>query len=84
MKQQPTELPETFKWLLKVYVDSADVDIEVNYECVTVEVNDFECYANVRVDEDLLDDCLDIDDLYTLKRLCETVIAKRLSDPDRT
>lgn len=78
--QDNTQLPNTFEWILQVHVDSANVDIEVNYENVNIEVHDFECDANIHVDECLLDECLDMDDLFTLKRICEAVIAKRRSE----
>jgi len=75
-------MSESFKWHMNVHIDRADVDIEVNYECVTVEVNDFDADTCVTFDKDLLDECLDLDDLQTLRRLCATVIAERLAQDE--
>ena len=72
----------SFKWHMNVHLDRADVDIEVNYECVTVEVHDFDADTVVTFDKDLLDECLDLDDLQTLRRLCDTVIAERLDQDE--
>ena len=70
-------MSESFKWHMNVHIDRADVDIEVNYECVTVEVNDFDADTCVTFDKELLDECLDMDDLFTLRRLCVAVIEDR-------
>lgn len=78
--QDQAELPNSFEWQLNVSIDTAQVEIEVQYEVVDVEVQDFEADTSIFVDEDLLDECLDMDDLLTLKRICEAVIAKRNND----
>ena len=72
-----TDLPMSFKWNLDVHIQSAHVDIEVNYECVTVEVNDFDADTCVTFNKELLAECLDMDDLYTLRRICVAVIEER-------
>ena len=72
-----TDLPMSFKWNLDVHIQSSHVDIEVNYECVTVEVNDFDADTCVTFNKELLDECLDMDDLYTLRRICVAVIEER-------
>jgi hypothetical protein len=75
-------MSENFKWHMNVHIDRADVDIEVNYECVTIEVNDFNADTVVTFDRDLLDECLDLDNLQTLRRLCDSVIAERLAQDE--
>lgn len=75
--QNEYQLPKSFEWHLNVSIDSAQVEIEVQYEAVDVEVGNFDADTSITVDEDLLDECLDMDDLLTLKRICEAVIEKR-------
>ncbi len=72
-----TDLPMSFKWQMPVWIESADVDIEVNRESIMIEVNDFEADATVTFNQALLDECLDMDDLYTLRRICVAVIEER-------
>ena len=75
-------MSESFKWHMNVHIQRADVDIEVNYECLTIEVQDFNADTFVTFDEELLDECLDLDDLQKLRRLCDTVIAERLAQDE--
>ena len=69
--------PMSFKWNLDVHIQTANVDIEVNYECLTIEVQDFNADTCVTFDKELLDECLDMDDLFTLRRICNAVIEDR-------
>ena len=73
MQEQPT----SFKWNMAVWIETADVEIEVNYTSVDIEVTDFEADTCVTFDRNLLNGCLDIDDLMTLRRLCDEVIQER-------
>lgn len=72
-----TDLPMSFKWQMPVWIETADVDIEVNYSSVTIEVTNFEADTTVTFDQALLEECLDMDDLYTLRRICVAVIEQR-------
>ena len=72
-----TDLPMSFKWQMPVWIETADVDIEVNYSSVEIEVTDFEADTSVTVNAALLEECLDMDDLYTLRRICVAVIEQR-------
>ena len=72
-----TNLPMSFKWQMPVWIETADVDIEVNYSSVEIEVTDFEADTAVTFNQALLEECLDMDDLYTLRRICEAVIEQR-------
>ena len=72
-----TDLPTSFKWNMAVWIETADVDIEVNRELMTIEVENFEADTCVKFDKALLDECLDMDDLFTLRRLCVAVIEDR-------
>jgi len=76
------DVPTSFEWQLSVQIDSAVVDIEVNQECVEIEVNDFEADTCVTFDRTLLHECLDLTDLYTLRRLCNAEIAERESNQE--
>ena len=71
------EVPTSFKWNMSVWIETADVEIEVNYTSVDIEVTDFEADTCVTFDRNLLNECLDIDDLMTLRRLCDEVILER-------
>jgi hypothetical protein len=62
--EDKVQLPDSFKWILNICVDSAQPFQPA-------------IHASVIVNEDLLDECLDMDDLFTLKRICEAVIARR-------
>ncbi len=75
-----TDVPTSFEWQLTVQIESADVDIEINRDCVTIEVNDFEADTCVTFDKTLLHECLDLTDLYTLRRLCNAEIRERESN----
>tara|TARA_R100001129_G_scaffold143427_1_gene104521 strand:+ start:251 stop:511 length:261 start_codon:yes stop_codon:yes gene_type:complete len=72
-----TDLPMSFKWQMPVWIETADVDIEVNYSSVEIEVTDFEADTSVTFNQALLEECLDMDDLYTLRRICVAVIEAR-------
>ena len=72
-----TDLPMTFKWQMPVWIETAHVDIEINYCSVEIEVTDFEADTSVTFNQALLDECLDMDDLYTLRRICAAVIEER-------
>jgi hypothetical protein len=65
---------------MNVHIDRADVDIEVNYECLTIEVNDFNADTVVTFDKDMLDECLDTEDLLILQELCRKELARRTED----
>jgi hypothetical protein len=69
-----------FDWHLNVNIDRADVDIEVNYECVTVEVNDFEAETTITMNADLIDECLSIDEVTILRDLCIDALNKRAKE----
>ena len=71
------QVQTSFKWNMSVWIETADVEIEVNYTSVDIEVNDFEADTCVTFDRNLLNECLDIDDLMTLRRLCDEVILER-------
>ena len=73
MQEQPT----SFKWHMEVWIETAQVDVEINYTSVDIEVTDFEADTCVTFDRNLLNECLDIDDLMTLRRLCDEVILER-------
>ena len=62
---------------MEVWIETAQVDVEINYTSVDIEVTDFEADTCVTFDRNLLNECLDIDDLMTLRRLCDEVILKR-------
>ena len=72
-----TNLPMSFEWQMPVWIETAHVDIEVNCSSVDIEINDFEADTCVTINRDLLDECLDLDDLYTLRRLCVDLIEER-------
>ena len=72
-----TDLPMSFQWQMPVWIETAHVDIEVNYSSVEIEVSDFEADTSVTFNQALLDECLDMDDLYTLRRICVAVIEER-------
>ena len=72
-----TDLPMSFEWQMPVWIERADVDIEVNRESIMIEGNDFEADTSVTFNQALLDECLDMDDLYTLRRICVAVIEQR-------
>lgn len=67
---------------MAVWIETADVDIEVNYSSVEIEVTDFEADTCVTFDKALLHECLDLTDLYTLRRLCNAEIAERESNQE--
>ena len=71
------ERPTSFKWHMEVWIETAQVDVEINYTSVDIEVTDFEADTCVTFDRNLLNECLDIDDLMTLRRLCDEVILER-------
>ncbi len=71
-----------FDWHMNVHIDSAVVDIEVNYACVEIEVNDFNADTVVTFDKDMLDECLDIDSLLILQELCRAELARRNKDEE--
>ena len=77
-------LPMSFKWQMPVWIETAHVDIEVNYSSVEIEVTDFEADTCVIVNRDLLTECLDLDDLYTLRRLCVDLIEERERHAEET
>ena len=79
-----TDLPMSFKWQMPVWIETAHVDIEVNYCSVEIEVNDFEADTCVIINRDLLTECLDLDDLYTLRRLCVDLIEEREQHAEET
>ena len=62
---------------MEVWIETAQVDVEINYTSVDIEVTDFEADTCVTFDRNLLNECLDIDDLMTLRRLCDEVILER-------
>tara|TARA_R100001129_G_scaffold107767_1_gene73751 strand:- start:2368 stop:2628 length:261 start_codon:yes stop_codon:yes gene_type:complete len=72
-----SNLPMSFEWQMPVWIETADVDIEVNYCSVEIEVTDFEADTSVTFNQALLEECLDMDDLYTLRRICVAVIEAR-------
>ena len=71
------DVPTSFKWHMEVWIETAQVDVEINYTSVDIEVTDFEADTCVTFDRNLLNECLDIDDLMTLRRLCDEVILER-------
>jgi hypothetical protein len=71
------DVPTSFKWNMPVWIDTAQVDIEINYSSVEIEVTDFEADTCVIFNRDLLTECLDMDDLMTLRRLCDAIIEER-------
>jgi hypothetical protein len=75
-------MKDSFKWHMNVHIDRADVDIEVNYECLTIEVNDFNADTVVTFDKDMLDECLDTEDLLILQELCRKELARRTEDEE--
>jgi len=75
-------MKDSFKWHTNVHVDRADVDIEVNYECVTIEVHDFAADTVVTFDKDMLHECLDMEDLLILQDLCRKELARRNEDAE--
>lgn len=77
------DVPTSFKWNMAVWIDTADVDIEVNRECMTIEVDNFEADTCVTFNKALLHECLDLTDLYTLRRLCNAEIAERESQQEK-
>ena len=72
-----TNLPISFEWQMPVWIESADVDIEINRESFMIEVNDFEADTTITFNRELIRECLDLDDLYTLRRLCQAAIDQR-------
>lgn len=72
-----TDLPMSFEWQMPVWIESADVDIEINRESFMIEVNDFEADTTITFNGELIRECLDLDDLYTLRRLCQAEIDQR-------
>ena len=72
-----TNLPISFEWQMPVWIESADVDIEINRESFMIEVNDFEADTTITFNGELIRECLDLDDLYTLRRLCQAEIDQR-------
>lgn len=72
-----TNLPMSFEWQMPVWIESADVDIEINRESFMIEVNDFEADTTITFNGELIRECLDLDDLYTLRRLCQAEIDQR-------
>ena len=72
-----TDLPMSFEWQMPVWIESADVDIEINRESFMIEVNDFEADTTITFNGELIRECLDLDDLYTMRRLCQAEIDQR-------
>lgn len=70
----------TFDWQLHVDIPYADVDIEVQSNCVTVEVNDFEAETTITMNADLIDECLSIAEVTILRDLCIDALNKRAKE----
>ena len=79
-----TDLPMSFEWQMPVWIESADVDIEINRESFMIEVNDFEADTTITFNRELIRECLDLDDLYTLRRLCQAEIDQRALNGETT
>jgi len=69
-----------FDWQLHVDIPYAEVDIEVQSNCVTVEVNDFEAETTITMNADLIDECLSIDEVTILRDLCIDALNKRAEE----
>jgi hypothetical protein len=70
-------MKQSFQWQMNVDIPYAEVDIEVQSYCVTVEVNDFEAETTITMDADLIEECLSFDELIILKHLCIEALDKR-------
>ena len=73
-------MPLRFDWQLHVDIPYAEVDIEVQSNCVTVEVNDFEAETTITMNADLIDECLSIDEVTILRDLCIDALNKRAEE----
>ena len=69
-----------FDWHMNVHIESAFVDVEVNYACVEIEVNDFEADTIFVMNADLIDECLSIDEVTILRDLCIDALNKRAKE----
>jgi hypothetical protein len=69
-------LPPRIQFPVNVYVDRADVDIEVQNESVAIEVHDFEANAEVTLDPSDLQEFADTD-LVWLVSQCALELERR-------
>ena len=74
----PTE-PLTFDW--PAHITTAEVEIEVQYECLTIEVGDFEATATISISADDFDAFTDAQLQWLVDR-CHEEINRRNSDQD--
>ena len=72
-----TTEPLTLDW--PAYISIANVDIEVQYECLTIEVQDFEADARICISTDDLDDFTDAQ-LQWLVTNCTNELNRRTVD----
>tara|TARA_R110001583_G_scaffold20948_2_gene79924 strand:- start:290 stop:511 length:222 start_codon:yes stop_codon:yes gene_type:complete len=70
-------MKQSFQWNMNVHIEYAEADIEVQSNCVTVEIEDFEADTTFTMNADLIDECLSIDELIILKHLCIEALDKR-------
>ena len=64
MERKYGQLPNRVEFMQDVHIETADVDIEVQFNLVEIEVGDFDAYAKIVIDEDVMDELTDVQLLW--------------------
>ena len=79
MERKYENLPHKIEFMQDVHIETADVDIEVQYNYVEIEVADFDAYAKVVIDEDVMDELTNAQILW-LEHHANKRLQKEVSD----